>query len=153
MNQVEIQVATEYSSLPEKAMFQHWVDAALEAYKTDSEVLIRIVDENEIRQLNQKYRNKPGSTNILSFPFESPPGIKIDLLGDLVICAAIIENEAGQQQKKVFDHWAHIVVHGVLHLLGYDHIEDEDAEQMEAREIEILENLNITNPYLEASKT
>ena len=97
----------------------------------------------------QQYRQKSGPTNILSFPFEAPEHIELNLLGDLVICAPVLEVEALEQQKDLYDHWAHIVIHGVLHLLGYDHITDEDALIMEEKEIYLLNELNIKNPYLQ----
>lgn len=150
MNYIDLQIATE-SLHPDAAQFQIWVDAALSGFQQDSEITIRIVDTEESAELNGQYRHKSGPTNILSFPFEAPPGVELDLLGDLVICAPVIAREAAEQGKLPDHHWAHITVHGVLHLLGYDHIEEQDAEQMEAMEIDILSRLNIANPYLEDS--
>ncbi|WP_407661370.1 rRNA maturation RNase YbeY [Methylomarinum vadi] len=149
---LEIQIATEMTELPDSDQFQQWVDAALGDSETDNEIVIRVVDEDESSQLNQQYRHKSGPTNILSFPFEAPPGMELELLGDLVVCAPVVAREAKRQQKKLLDHWAHIIVHGVLHLLGYDHIDDADAERMESLEINILQQLNIRNPYLEESE-
>lgn len=154
MNYLELQIATESTDYPSEEQFQQWLDAALSGFEeegADAEVVIRLVDDAESAELNQQYRHKEGPTNILSFPFEAPEGMELDLLGDLVICAPIIAKEALEQNKQTLHHWAHITVHGVLHLLGYDHIEDQDAEQMEALEIEILNTLNIANPYLEES--
>jgi probable rRNA maturation factor len=148
MNTVEIQPVFVSPNQPETQQFQRWIDAALQEYSKDSEIVVRIVDEAESAQLNRQYRNKEGSTNILSFPAELPKELNLTLLGDLVVCAPVIEQEAELQQKHLADHWAHIIVHGVLHLIGYDHINDEDAEIMEQREIGILQQLNITNPYL-----
>ncbi|MCK9395543.1 MAG: rRNA maturation RNase YbeY [Methylobacter sp.] len=128
---------------------QCWVDAALDDYNQDTEIVVRIVDEQESAQLNEQYRHKPGPTNILSFPVDVPEGIELDLLGDLVICAPVLEKEAKEQQKLLMHHWAHIVVHGVLHLLGYDHLDETEAELMENKEIAILNKLNINNPYIE----
>jgi probable rRNA maturation factor len=150
MNYIDVQIVTQ-SDYPAPEMFQEWVDAALTARTQDSEIVLRLVDETESAELNLQYRHKKAPTNILSFPFEAPPGIELDLLGDLVICAPLIAQEAKQQHKLPAHHWAHITIHGVLHLLGYDHIEEQDAEQMEALEIEILHKLNIANPYLEES--
>jgi len=149
MNYLDIQTIFVSSGQPNQEQFQLWVDAALDDITQDTEVLIRIVDEQESAELNEQYRNKRGATNILSFPFEAPDiaGIESDLLGDLVICAPVLEREAREQNKTLADHWAHIVVHGVLHLLGYDHINDEDAEIMEHKETVILQKLNINNPY------
>jgi len=149
MNYLEIQIATETTGYPAEQQFQQWVDAALAKREQDAEIVIRLVDDAESAELNQQYRHKSGPTNILSFPFEAPEIMELDLLGDLVINAPLISLEAAQQHKQVLHHWAHITVHGVLHLLGYDHIEEQDAEQMEALEIEILKQFNIANPYLE----
>lgn len=152
MNQLEIQDVFQSEGQPTAEQFQTWVDAALADYRQDAELVIRIVDEQESAELNQQYRHKQGPTNILSFPIELPDGVELDLLGDLVVCAPVLEREALQQHKALIDHWAHIIVHGVLHLLGYDHIEDSDAEQMEAQEIAILNKLNIKNPYTEVTE-
>jgi len=110
-------------------------------------VLIRLVDETEGARLNADYRGKNYPTNVLSFPFEVPPGIPNTHLGDLVICAPVVVGEAVAQGISVEAHWAHLTVHGVLHLLGYDHLEDDEAERMEAEEIRILETLGFPNPY------
>ena len=111
------------------------------------ELTIRIVDKDEIQFLNRTYRHKDKATNVLSFPFESPVEVSLPLLGDLVICHDIVIEEAKQQGKPIEAHWAHMVVHGVLHLKGYDHIDDTEAEVMESLEIEILNDFNILNPY------
>ena len=152
MNQLEIQRIVETGWQPDQQDIQAWVDAALEDFGRDTEIVVRIVDEQESAELNTTYRHKQGPTNILSFPFEMPAGfdaIELNLLGDLVICAAVVEREALAQDKPLAHHWAHMVVHGVLHLLGYDHIDDDQAELMESREIAILKQLNINNPYQE----
>jgi len=149
MNYLDIQTVFSSDGQPTLEQFQQWVDAALDDINRDTEIVIRIVDEQESAELNEQYRNKHGATNILSFPFEAPDitGIEFDLLGDLVICAPVLEREAREQNKTLSDHWAHIVVHGVLHLRGYDHINDDDAGIMEHKEIIILQKLNINNPY------
>ncbi|MDO9106110.1 MAG: rRNA maturation RNase YbeY [Methylovulum sp.] len=149
MNFLDIQNIFVSSGQPSQEQFQLWVDTALDNINQDTEIVIRIVGEPESAQLNEQYRHKRGATNILSFPFEAPDiaGIESDLLGDLVICAPVLEREAQQQNKTLSDHWAHIVVHGVLHLLGYDHINNDDAEIMEQKEIAILHKLTINNPY------
>lgn len=152
MNQLEIQDVFQSEGQPTAEQFQGWVDAALADYHKDTELVIRIIDEQESAELNQQYRHKQGPTNILSFPVDLPDGIELDLLGDLVICAPVLEREALQQHKALVDHWAHIIIHGVLHLLGYDHIDDAEAEQMEALEIAILSKLNIKNPYSEVTE-
>lgn len=149
MSFVDIQRIYQKQELPTDAQFNEWVDAALSDENQDCECVIRIVDETESSTLNQLYRQKPGPTNILSFIFEPPENIDLQLLGDLVICASVIIREAQQQNKTSNDHWAHIVVHGVLHLQGYDHKEEKEAEKMEKREIVILKKLNMTNPYLQ----
>lgn len=152
MNTVEIQLETTAINYPGPGLFQQWVDAVLNDPDQSSEVVIRIVDDAESAELNERYRHKSGPTNILSFPFEAPPEVEIELLGDLVLCAPVIQREAQEQHKLPEHHWAHITIHGVLHLLGYDHINDAEAEQMEALEIEILQTLNIANPYQEECK-
>lgn len=152
MNQLELQLETNtvaLVNLPSEAQFQSWIDAALADQDKEFEVVIRLVDEPESAQLNQEYRGKTGPTNILSFSFEVPDGLELNLLGDLVICAPLVEKEALEQHKPVAYHWAHLVIHGVLHLRGYDHIEETEAEEMEAKEIEILQQLHIPNPYQE----
>ena len=110
-------------------------------------MVIRIVDEDESAQLNETYRHKVGATNVLSFPFEVPEGIELNLLGDLVVCAPVLAREAQEQNKPLMAHWAHIIIHGTLHLLGYDHIDDSDAREMEEKEIALLKTLSISNPY------
>ena len=147
MNLIEIQTIYESEGQPGPEQIQRWVDAALEGFQPDTEIVVRIVDEQESAELNEQYRHKPGPTNILSFPVEVPDGIELDLLGDLVVCAPVLEKEALEQHKPLADHWAHIIIHGVLHLLGYDHIDETEAELMEAKEIAILNTLNILNPY------
>jgi probable rRNA maturation factor len=149
MNYLDIQLATEFAEIPTAVMMQLWVDAVLKDSEQDSEIVVRLVDESESAELNLQYRHKSGPTNVLSFPFEAPEGFEMDLLGDLVICAPLIAQEAQQQNKALFDHWAHILIHGVLHLIGYDHLQDDEAEEMEALEIKILSTLNIDNPYLD----
>lgn len=151
MNYIELQTVYEAPGLPSQAQLQSWVDAALAHIDDETEIVIRIVDEAESQALNEQYRHKQGPTNILSFPVDVPEGIELDLLGDLVVCSPIIAKEADEQHKPLHDHWAHIIIHGVLHLLGYDHIDDREAEEMEALEIALLEKLHIANPYLEAN--
>ncbi|WP_423187237.1 rRNA maturation RNase YbeY [Alishewanella sp. d11] len=145
---LDLQQASSAANLPDPAQFQQWLDAAVLPFQTDAEVTIRIVDNAESQQLNLQYRGKDKPTNVLSFPFQCPPGIELPLLGDLVICAEVVASEACEQGKALSAHWAHMVVHGCLHLLGFDHINDADAEEMEAEEIQILQQLGIANPYL-----
>ncbi|MGZ5054415.1 MAG: rRNA maturation RNase YbeY [Methylobacter sp.] len=151
MNQIEIQAVFESAGQPDPQQIQFWVDTALADYDQDTEIVVRIVGEQESAKLNEQYRHKSGPTNILSFPVDVPEGIELDLLGDLVICAPVVEKEALEQGKALEHHWAHIIVHGVLHLLGYDHIDDDDAELMENKEIAILNKLHINNPYTEVN--
>ena len=138
---------------PSDAQLQGWVTAALQGRCDAAELTVRIVDRAESAELNQAYRHKAGPTNVLSFPFEAPPGVDRDawgdLLGDLVICAPVVEAEAREQHKSVEAHWAHMVVHGTLHLLGYDHIEPQQADAMEDLEISILNHMGFANPYEE----
>jgi len=148
---VELQIASDCSELPEQQSLIDWVKLGLQQQK-DAEVVIRLVDEDESAALNEAYRQKKGPTNVLSFPFESPSGLpdgalSEETLGDLVICVPVIMREAQEQDKTPTNHYAHMVIHGILHLLGYDHIDDADADIMEAKEIRILASLNIGNPY------
>lgn len=140
-------------ALPTRVQFKSWVKAALAgaAVTTSAELVIRLVAIAEITALNTDYRHKASPTNVLSFPFDSPIPLKIPLLGDILLCPAVIEQEALQQGKSLEAHWAHLVVHGVLHLLGYDHIQDEEQQQMEQLEIAILAQLGFANPYHEVS--
>lgn len=146
---LDLQLASEAQNLPTEAQFQQWLEAAILQFQEIAEVTVRIVDEEESQQLNFDYREKDKPTNVLSFPFELPPGVEeLPLLGDLVICAQVVAAEAEEQGKELDHHWAHMVVHGCLHLLGFDHINDADAEEMEAEEILILQQLGIKNPYI-----
>lgn len=145
---LDFQLASEASGIPTEAQFQQWLDAAVTPFQDDAEVTIRIVDEAESQQLNFDYREKDKPTNVLSFPFQQPPGIEeLPLLGDLVICVQVVEHEASEQNKALAAHWAHMVVHGCLHLLGFDHITEDEAQEMEAEEIQILADLGFPNPY------
>jgi len=145
---VDLQNACDVQEIPSIEQFQLWVDSSLTMVsKQNFELTIRLVNIDESQQLNKQYRQKDKPTNVLSFPFEVPEGIELNLLGDLIICAQVVEQEATAQNKTLFDHWAHMVVHGCLHLLGYDHINDSDAQEMEALETKILAKLLINNPY------
>ena len=145
--EVDVQIASEEDDLPDPECIRTWVEAAVGGLSKDAELTIRIVDEMESAELNGRYRHKAGPTNVLSFPFESPPGVTISLLGDIVVCAPVVRREAGEQSKSLNSHWAHMIVHGALHLLGYTHEHDEDAEEMEAMETRILGRLGFDNPY------
>ncbi|MCH4295699.1 rRNA maturation RNase YbeY [Shewanella sp. 3B26] len=146
---LDLQYAVKPDNLPTQAQFETWVRVALGDTLDEAELTIRIVDASESQQLNHDYRGKDKPTNVLSFPFEAPPGIELPLLGDLVICASVVENEALEQQKALEAHWAHMVVHGCLHLLGYDHIEDAEAEEMESLETTLITGLGFPDPYKE----
>lgn len=144
---LEIQKMSAVEEIPVDEDLSLWARAALEGRRERAELVIRVVDEDEIAALNRDYRGKDGPTNVLSFPFEAPPPVESGLIGDLVICAPIVAREAVRQGKTLASHWAHMVVHGVLHLLGYDHLNDTDAEEMEGVEIEILTGLGYPDPY------
>lgn len=148
---VDVQNVFEGSGVPDEASLQTWAQAAWQG-ENPSEVTVRIVGALESQTLNHEYRGKDKPTNVLSFPFEAPAGITVPLAGDLVICAPVVEHEAAEQRKAPVAHWAHMVVHGMLHLQGYDHIDDKDAEVMEALEIRLLSQLGFGNPY-EAEET
>ncbi|WP_417566307.1 rRNA maturation RNase YbeY [Marinobacter sp.] len=148
---VDFQQIYEAPGIPSEQAFRKWAQLAWQG-EDPSEVTVRIVGAEESRSLNYQYRGKDKPTNVLSFPFEAPAGITVPLAGDLVICAPVVENEAREQRKSPEAHWAHMVVHGMLHLQGYDHIEDEDAEAMEALEVRLLAQLGFGNPY-EAEET
>ncbi|SHF66857.1 rRNA maturation RNase YbeY [Vibrio gazogenes] len=146
---LDLQVAVEHpENIPSEENFSRWLTAAVSPFQTQAEVTIRIVDHVESQQLNSQYRGKDKPTNVLSFPFEAPPGVTLDLLGDLVICLEVVEQEADEQHKPLLAHWAHMVVHGSLHLLGYDHIDDDEAVEMESLETEIMLKLGYQDPYL-----
>ncbi len=151
---LELQLALDEShlptvTLPSEAQVSRWASTALGSDCALSELVVRIVEPAESAALNGRYRNKPTPTNVLSFPFETPDGMPpLPLLGDLVICAAVVASEAEEQHKRWDAHWAHMIIHGVLHLRGYDHIEDGDAEAMEKLEIELLAGLGYNNPYI-----
>ena len=148
---IDLQMASK-AETPNDILFQQWAELAaadfLEQVEEDQELTIRIVDEEESRNLNDTYRQKNKPTNVLSFPYEQAPGVHVPLFGDLIICAPVVNQEALEQGKALEAHWAHMVCHGVLHLLGYDHIESEEAEQMEKLEVTLLAKLGYANPYL-----
>ena len=147
--ELDLQLAVEdEQGLPTEQDIQQWLDKTIPQFQENAELTIRIVDTEESHQLNHEYRGKDKPTNVLSFPFEAPPGIELDLLGDLIICRQVVEKEAEEQNKPLLAHWAHMVVHGSLHLLGYDHIEDDEAEEMESLESEILQDMGFADPYL-----
>ncbi|PID48578.1 MAG: rRNA maturation RNase YbeY [Proteobacteria bacterium] len=151
---VDLQNPEAFSELPLEEEFVLWAEAAW-LDENDAGVVLRIVGESESRDLNKSFRGKDYSTNVLSFVYEPPafeftediePG-DVDYLGDLVICAPVVQREASEQGKTAKHHWAHMVIHGLLHLQGFDHISDLEASIMEAREVEILHQLGFPNPY------
>jgi probable rRNA maturation factor len=145
---VDIQTACR-QPVPAEEDLRRWIAAALHGRATQEqvEVSVRLVDSEEMAQLNETYRGKTGATNVLSFPAGLPAELAIPLLGDIVICAPVVRAEAAQQGKTEQAHWAHMTVHGTLHLLGFDHIEEEEAAIMEALESTILSELNYACPY------
>ncbi|WP_455221604.1 rRNA maturation RNase YbeY [Kaarinaea lacus] len=135
--------------MPDEQAVNLWLQCVLGLVNYDKPVQfsVYIVSEKEITTLNSQYRHKNQATNVLSFPYEALPGVDVPLLGDIVICADVVNKEAREQNKNAEQHWAHMIVHGALHLLGYDHIDDRDAQQMETMEIRILSQLGFSNPY------
>ena len=146
---IDLQIASEnIDGLPTLEQIEQWATAAVQPESDDVEMTVRIVDEAESQTLNRTYRAKDRPTNVLSFPFECPTEVSLPLLGDLVICRQVVEYEAAEQEKPLMAHWAHTVVHGSLHLLGYDHIDDSEAEEMESLETKIMQGLGFVDPYL-----
>ena len=141
-----LQNASSVQDIPDQSEFELWLHTALQDM-SDTVLTIRIVDEDESADLNQQYRQKAGATNVLSFPADLPAEVELPLLGDLVICAPLVQSEASGQGKPVLAHWAHLVIHGTLHLLGYDHIEAAEAEEMERLETSLLNQLGFADPY------
>ncbi len=156
--EVGFETVSSAKNQPDEKQISQWVEAVLKGRLETAELGIRIVDEDESAELNQTYRDKPGPTNVLSFPFEMPElpegfasdendEIPANLLGDLVICAPVVVREAAEQNKPEQAHWAHMIIHGVLHLLGYDHLEPAEAAEMENLERQVLDGLGIPDPY------
>lgn len=150
---IDLQLACSSSqALPEREQITAWVRTTLikvsDNDNRETELTVRIVDADESQSLNHQYRDKNKPTNVLSFPFQNPPGITLPLLGDLIICKEVVEKEAKEQNKPLISHWAHMLIHGTLHLLGYDHIDDNEAEQMERIETELMISLGFDDPYL-----
>lgn len=145
--ELELQIASMAKTLPHPAQFKEWVNLALSGRANTAELTIRIVDIEESADLNERYRKKKGPTNVLSFPYEPLPGIASRLLGDIVICAPIVESEAQEQHKLLSAHWAHMVIHGILHLVGFNHEHELEACEMESLETELLVQLGFLPPY------
>lgn len=157
---VEVQQALDKTStvdLPDNELVKQWAKAAIDeggkGKYHETQMTVRIVEKSEISQLNENFRHKAGPTNVLSFPFVAPPGMPVDetnnSLGDLVVCASVVDKEAKEQQKKFVAHWAHMIIHGTLHLLGYDHQDIDEAEEMESLEKNIMTELGFQDPYSE----
>ncbi len=154
---LDLQNACEASGIPDTGELIEWINCALAHRKTEvkphktDELTLRIVNIEEMTELNRRYRGKDSATNVLSFPFEYPPGIPDDpdqqILGDIVICAPVMHSESFHQNKSIKAHWAHLIIHGTLHLLGYDHISNTEAQQMEQLETQLLNNLKFPDPY------
>ena len=144
---IDLQNDDKIPNIPSIELLEKWVSRSLQSNFAQLEQTIRVVEEAESRSLNKTWRGKDKPTNVLSFPAEDSEYLDYDHLGDLVICASVVEAEAAQQSKSPVSHWAHMVVHGMLHLQGFDHISNTEAEKMEAMEIEILTALGHTNPY------
>ena len=151
--ELEILRATTSTQTPTDEQFHDWINAVPTEMSHQLQLSIRIVDEPEARRFNREYRNRDYATNVLSFPADLPEGLPAQVrrsqLGDLLICAPVVVREARQRKRSETDHWAHLTVHGVLHLLGYDHELEAEALDMESKEIEILKTLGISDPYLE----
>jgi len=145
--EVEVQLAVDDTDVPSSDRIGHWAQAAWRSPMQDAEVVVRITDEAESRRLNHEYRGRDRATNVLSFPYEPVPELDLLHVGDLVICAPVVRREAAEQGKAVEAHWAHMVVHGMLHLQGYDHVGDDETGAMEALETGILTGLGYPAPY------
>jgi probable rRNA maturation factor len=143
---VELQNDALLPSVPSEKLFSNWIEASLQQSYQQLEQTIRIVDSTESRQLNHDYRGKDSATNVLAFPSEMDL-LDYDCLGDLVVCAPVVADQASVQGKSLESHWAHMVVHGMLHLQGFDHQQDDACAQMEAEEVKILDSLGYANPY------
>lgn len=148
---IDVMINSTSSQLPDQNELEKWAAAALghqfQEQRREAEISLLIVDEAEGAELNRQWRGKEGPTNVLSFPSDLPAELELPLLGDLIICAPVVGQEAIEQKKSLNSHWAHMIVHGTLHLLGYDHIIDQEAEEMESLETEILGQLGYPDPY------
>lgn len=147
---IDVEVNSSNTKIPSVENIELWISTALHSDElTEAEVSVYIVDEQESQELNFQYRAKDKPTNVLSFPADIPDEVGVPLLGDLVVCAPVVEREAKEQGKTLEAHWAHMLIHGTLHLLGYDHVEDDEAEVMEALETRLITQLNFPAPYTE----
>ena len=144
---VDIQMASASEEAPDPQSIERWVGAVIGNQRESTELSVRIVDEEEGQSLNEQYRGSSGATNVLSFPFENESPELLPLIGDIVICAPVVAKEAVEQNKALNAHWAHMIIHGVLHLLGYDHQNETDANLMESLETDIMQGLGFPPPY------
>ncbi len=144
---VDIQMASASEEAPDPQSIERWVGAAIGNQRESTELSVRIVDAEEGQALNEQFRGSTGATNVLSFPFENESPEPLPLIGDIVICAPVVAKEAREQNKALNAHWAHMIIHGVLHLLGYDHQNENDANLMESLETEIMQGLGFPPPY------
>lgn len=147
MRDISVQVAVKNPGIPKEQQLQAWVDAALAETITDAEICVRIVDAQEIQELNKHYRNKDKPTNVLSFPYQDELTADNNIQGDIIICAQVVADEANATGNDLIAQWAHMTVHGTLHIQGYDHETDQEAAAMEQLEIAILAKLGFNNPY------
>ncbi len=145
--EVDVQYAATGKGIPEPDAIAGWVEAAVAGRRDKAELTVRVVDEAEMRSLNRTYRGRDRPTNVLSFPVGDMPGMQVSLLGDVVVCAPVVRRQAREQRKTERAHWAHMVVHGTLHLLGYDHVTPADAEEMEQIEKAVLDSFGYEDPY------
>jgi len=144
---VDIQMASASEEAPDPQSIERWIGAAIGNQRESTELSVRIVDAEEGQALNEQFRGSTGATNVLSFPFENESPEPLPLIGDIVICAPVVAKEAREQNKALNAHWAHMMIHGVLHLLGYDHQNKNDANLMESLETEIMQGLGFPPPY------
>jgi len=144
---VDIQMASASEEAPDPQSIERWIGAAIGDQRESTELSVRIVDAEEGQALNEQFRGSTGATNVLSFPFENESPESLPLIGDIVICAPVVAKEAREQNKALNAHWAHMMIHGVLHLLGYDHQNENDANLMESLETEIMQGLGFPPPY------
>jgi probable rRNA maturation factor len=144
---VDIQMASASEEAPDPQSIERWIGAAIGDQRESTELSVRIVDAEEGKALNEQFRGSTGATNVLSFPFENESPQPLPLIGDIVICAPVVAKEAREQNKALNAHWAHMMIHGVLHLLGYDHQNENDANLMESLETEIMQGLGFPPPY------
>ncbi len=145
--EVDVQYAVMADGVPSVSDIETWIGAVVRGRRENVQLTVRIVDEEEGTELNERWRQARGPTNVLSFPSEGLEAIAPDLLGDVVICAPVVESEAREQGKSLTAHWTHMVIHGTLHLLGFDHVDEDHAREMELLEAQILKELGYSDPY------